>query len=164
MNVKTLAITLALIFTGLIGGAYLSFNSSAQQAVVSSQDAKAEQGETSLDWGEIVMNAGNAEATFTIRSKGTTPLKLFNIITSCACTTAQLSNNGTDSPLFGMHSKSDYVMELAPGEEATLKVVFDPAYHGPSGVGPIMRTVTIETNDPANPTLTYTLTGTVRSN
>lgn len=35
---------------------------------------------------------------------------------------------------------------INPGEEASVEVVFDPAAHGPAGVGQIQRTVTIENN------------------
>lgn len=164
MNAKTMIITLAVIFAGLVGGAYLAFNTNSQVPIEASTGAKAGRSESSSDWGEIVMNDGNVEKSFSVRNDGTDVLKLFDVITSCACTTAQLMASGKQSPLFGMHTKSNYVMELQPGEEASLNVIFDPAYHGPSGVGPIMRTVTVETNDPENPTLTFTLTGVVRSN
>ncbi|MBI2317113.1 MAG: hypothetical protein HYU75_08940 [Betaproteobacteria bacterium] len=35
---------------------------------------------------------------------------------------------------------------LAPNEDAMIEIVFDPAAHGPAGVGPIERVVTIENN------------------
>lgn len=113
------------------------------------------------DWGEMMMDGGNKEADFEIRNDGNGPLVLNNVITSCMCTTAVLSFNGKDSPVFGMHTKSGYQMSVPAGESAALKVVFDPAFHGPSGIGPITRQVKVNTNDPANPTLTFTLTGTV---
>lgn len=34
---------------------------------------------------------------------------------------------------------------LEPGTEATIEVVFDPAAHGPAGVGKVNRVVTVET-------------------
>lgn len=78
------------------------------------------------------------------------------------CTTAQLIIGDTKSPEFGMHSKSAYVMEVPGGETAELKVVFDPAFHGPNGVGPINRQITVETNDPSSPVLNFMLTAMVR--
>ena len=33
---------------------------------------------------------------------------------------------------------------MNPGDDAVVEVVFDPAAHGPAGIGPIERVVTIE--------------------
>ncbi|HCR81490.1 MAG: hypothetical protein UX28_C0001G0331 [Candidatus Pacebacteria bacterium GW2011_GWA1_46_10] len=117
--------------------------------------------ESSLDWGNIVMSEGNKEATFKIKNEGTDPLKLSEVVTSCACTTAQLKLGDTVSPAFGMHNKSAYVFEVPPQQEAKLIVVFDPAFHGPNGVGPIDRFVTVATNDPSQPQLQFSVKGIV---
>lgn len=131
----------------------LTINEQAEAAVI---------GDVAHDWGEIVMDGGNQEQIFTIRNEGSAPLQLYNINTSCMCTTAQLIMGDQQSPAFGMHNKSQYIFEVPPQEEAQLKVIFDPAYHGPSGVGPINRQVQISTNDPANPMLQFMVTGVVR--
>jgi len=60
-----------------------------------------------------------------------------------------------------MHEKSSSVFEVKPGETAELLVEFDPAFHGPSGVGPITRTITMNTNDVKNPVLSFNLTANV---
>jgi len=72
-----------------------------------------------------------------------------------------LKTSSQTSPKFKMHEKSSYVFEVNPGETAELIVEFDPAFHGPSGVGPITRTITMNTNDTKNSTLTFNLTGNV---
>jgi hypothetical protein len=115
------------------------------------------------EWGEIPLNDGVVTASFPIKNGSENTLTLTNIATSCMCTTAKLVKGDTVSPEFGMHTKSDYVFSVPPGETANLEIVFDPAFHGPSGVGPITRQVKVTTNDPDNPTLNFTLTATVRS-
>lgn len=115
-----------------------------------------------FDWGEININDGVVEKEFEIKNDGEETLTLSNVVTSCMCTTAILIKGDEESPEFGMHTKSRYEMGVASGETAKLKVTFDPAFHGPSGVGPITRQVTVETNDPSNPKLSYTLTAMVR--
>jgi len=60
-----------------------------------------------------------------------------------------------------MHNKSAYVFEVPPQQEAKLIVVFDPAFHGPNGVGPIDRFVTVATNDPSQPQLQFSVKGIV---
>lgn len=151
----------------LIGGIFLASKSGSGGEVKSSatsmdSNTKAQVEETSYDWGEIGINDGNVEKVFKIKNTGSATLKLSNVLTSCMCTTAQLSLDGDTSPIFGMHSKSNYVLEVPSGKTAELKVIFDPAYHGPSGIGPITRQVEVATNDPATPKLNFMLTAVVR--
>lgn len=113
--------------------------------------------ENRYDWGTIDINGGIVSKSFDIENKGSTPLKLYDVKTSCMCTTAQLKTASQTSKKFGMHEKNSSVFEVNPGETAELIVEFDPAFHGPSGVGPISRTVTIDTNSENNPTLTFQL-------
>lgn len=124
-------------------------------------EAKAQLEKTTHNWDKIDMADGKVEAQFTIESTGNHPLKLYDVKTSCMCTEAQLISDNQTSPTFDMHSKSNYVLELAKGKSAQLKVVFDPEYHGPSGVGPITRQVEVSTNDQDNSKLTFLLTATV---
>jgi len=129
--------------------------------VEKSDQAKAEAGETNYDWGEIKINGGNAEKVFLIKNTGTGPLILSSVSTSCMCTTAQVIINGKESPFFGMHQKSSWMGEVSAGREAELKIVFDPAFHGPSGVGVMTRQIEVATNDKNNPKLEFTLKGNV---
>jgi hypothetical protein len=122
-----------------------------------SENARLVVEESSYDWGEIGIDDGNVEKTFNIKNEGSENLSLSDVVTSCMCTTAQLILGGETSPEFGMHSKSRYVMDVPPGETAQLKVVFDPAFHGPSGVGPITRQVEVKTNDQDNPEIMFIL-------
>lgn len=127
-----------------------------------SQNAKADVADpTSYDWGDIPYSGGNVEKSFAIKNSGTQTLKVRNIKTSCHCTKAYVTIDGSRSPEFGMSSFSSWTGEVFSGKEAVLTVVFDPAFHGPQGVGPINRFVSVETNDRANSKMTFTLTGRV---
>lgn len=101
------------------------------------------------DFGTISMKAGDVSTTYRIKNEGDAPLALDKIYTSCMCTTATLvTASGRKQGPFGMpgHGPLKAVKgELAPGEVALLEVVFDPAAHGPSGIGRIERVVTVET-------------------
>lgn len=114
------------------------------------------------DWGEIGINEGDVSASFEIKNEGEEALKIADIKTSCMCTTAKLKINGKESPVFGMHTKSSYVASISPGDTGTLEVDFDPDYHGPSGIGPITRQVTMITNDPNNQDMTFLLEAVVK--
>lgn len=126
-----------------------------------SAGAKAEVGATDFDWGNIDYGGGDVIAEFDIKNSGAAPLSLSEVSTSCMCTTAQVIINGQNSPFFGMHQKSSWVGRIPVGGQAKLKVVFDPAFHGPQGVGPVTRQVVMTTNDPNSPKLEFNLKGTV---
>ena len=89
---------------------------------------------------EIELNpepgADSTVATFKYENKGTTPVNIKAVRTSCGCTTAALKKN-----------------DVAPGEKgeivATLKVG--------DRTGVQQKTVTVETDDPKTPATTLTL-------
>lgn len=116
---------------------------------------------TSFDWGDIPYEGEKATKSFAVKNDGTDILKLFNVRTSCHCTVARVSINGVESQNFGMSGVSSWIGEVPPGKTAKLIVVFDQKYHGPQGVGPITRFVSVDTNDKNIPNLTFTLTGNV---
>ncbi|MBI2443567.1 MAG: DUF1573 domain-containing protein [Candidatus Levybacteria bacterium] len=160
---KLLAIIIVVTLIILAGGVMvLGSNSSSSPQVRASKDAKAYTLEpTSFDWGNIQYAAEKATKTFTIKNTGKDTLKLFNIKTSCHCTIAKVTVDGKTSPDFGMSGISSWIGEVSPGKEAKLTVIFDQAFHGPQGVGPVTRFVSVETSDKDNGKITYTLTGTV---
>ncbi len=163
MNDKKIIIGLIVITVLILGGGIfvLSSTATAPAKITASQNAKAEVSQKTFDWGNIPYSGGNATKAFTIKNIGTDVLKLSGIKTSCVCTKAQISVDGKTSPYFSMHSTSSWVGEVAPGKEAELTVIFDPAFHGPTGVGPIERLVSMETNDTQNPNLEFSLKGVV---
>lgn len=150
--------TIALLF----GGIFFVTKMTSTPQITASQNAKAYVVDTtSSDFGTVPMSKGNITKAFSIKNTGTDTLKLFNVKTSCHCTKAFITVDGADSPSFGMDSLSAWTGEVLAGKEAKLTVVFDPAFHGPQGVGPINRFVSVETNDKSNAKLTFTLTGNV---
>lgn len=69
---------------------------------------------------------------FTVQNTGTADLEISNLVTSCGCTTAQLTAS-----------------VIPPGQRADLTVVFDPDFHETSG--PVTRLVWFKTNDVTQP-------------
>lgn len=151
-------LTLLILTGGII---VLSGSSTVSTTVSTSQNAEVSVDQKTYDWGTINMKDGNVSKTFVIKNTGTDVLKLTKVKTSCHCTKAQVTINGNTSPSFGMNTVSSWVGEVAPGNEAQLNIVFDPAYHGPNGVGPITRYISVDTNDSNNSTLEFTLTANV---
>ena len=162
MKQKTVLIILGIITFAILGlGVWLLSQPAGGAVVEKSDQAKAEAAELNYDWGEIKINGGNAEKSFMIKNSGSGQLKLLDVSTSCMCTTAQVIIDGKLSPLFKMHQKSAWIGEVQPGKEAELKVIFDPAFHGPSGVGAMTRQIEVSTNDKNNPKLEFLLKGVV---
>lgn len=105
--------------------------------------------EASFDFGTISMAAGNVTHRYWFRNESTAPVLIRRIYTSCMCTTATLVKGARVINRYGMpgHGPVPSVNEtLAPGEAAYVEAVFDPAAHGPAGLGPTQRVVTIESD------------------
>lgn len=104
--------------------------------------------ELSFDFGTVSMAAGNVTHRYRIKNANAAPIVVRKISTSCMCTTAQLVKGGRKLAIYGMPGHG-YVPNLdepiAPNEEAIVEVVFDPAAHGPAGIGRVERLVTIYT-------------------
>lgn len=105
--------------------------------------------ETAYDFGTISMKAGTVSRTFTIKNTGTASVTVEKMYTSCMCTTALLKAGGKAFGPYGMPGHG-FIPRIGrmfnAGEEAEVEVVFDPAAHGPAGVGKIARVVRIETD------------------
>jgi hypothetical protein len=102
-----------------------------------------------FSFGPISMARGKVTHRYPIKNTGTEPLLIRKMYTSCMCTTVALVKNGRTSDAYGMpgHTPIPTInVPLNPKEEAFVEVVFDPAAHGPAGVGPIERVVTLENN------------------
>ena len=103
--------------------------------------------QTKFNFGTISMARGKVTRRYSISNAGTEPIIISKIYTSCMCTTAALVKGGKKSEAFGMpgHAPIPTINEpMQPKEEAFIEVVFDPAAHGPAGIGPAERVVTIE--------------------
>jgi hypothetical protein len=100
--------------------------------------------ETNYDFGSISMAAGEVGHIFGIRNDSTTTMALGELSTSCMCTNAYFVKDGDKLGPFGMPGHGfvpKLGQELKPGESAEIEVVFDPAAHGPAGIGPVERAV-----------------------
>ena len=91
--------------------------------------------ETQHDFGKV--NEGDkVNYTFNFANKGSSVLTIKDIKTSCGCTAALLSQDN-----------------LTPGQEGTLKVELDTKNRS----GKMSRTVTVNSNDPKDPTKVLTI-------
>lgn len=115
---------------------------------------KAQIAETFSDLGTMKVNE-EKKAEFTIQNQGQKPLQLFNISSSCGCTLGQITIDSNKSPEFGMHSQSNWAGTVEPGKKATVDVIYRP-YIMPVQ-GEVTRDVYVQTNDPENSKITFTV-------
>lgn len=118
--------------------------------------------ESAYDFGEISMAAGTVSHRFEIKNLSGETMKIEKIYTSCMCTTAQLTITNKSFGPYGMpgHGSIPRINEtLSPNEKMSVEVMFDPAAHGPAGVGRIERAIYIENS--AGQPLELTISATV---
>lgn len=104
--------------------------------------------ETNFAFGSISMAAGKVSHRYWFRNESAAPVLIKRIYTSCMCTTATLVKGLRKVGSYGMAGHGgplpDVNESLAPNEAAYVDVEFDPAAHGPAGLGRTERVVTVE--------------------
>ncbi|WP_303721726.1 DUF1573 domain-containing protein [Malonomonas rubra] len=88
-----------------------------------------------------LMQGEKVEYVFRFRNAGDEVLQVSNVRTSCGCTAALLS-----------------ATRIAPGDMGELRTTFDSGRFK----GTIHKTITMETNDPLHPRVSFGLTGNVK--
>jgi len=114
--------------------------------------------EVQFSFGSVSMRAGKVSHEFKVRNTGTAPVKVTKLYTSCMCTTARLTTAEKKVGPYGMpgHGLIPGVdVTIAPGEEASVEAIYDPAAHGPAGIGKVERVVYLETSDGAPVELSF---------
>lgn len=99
------------------------------------------------------MANGNVEKLFKVTNSTDGDIILKSLTTSCMCTTAYIEQDGARKGPFGMPGHGRPVPaanEVIPaGGTINIVAVFDPAAHGPAGVGRIDRFIYLKENSGA---------------
>ncbi|MBI4085163.1 MAG: DUF1573 domain-containing protein [Candidatus Liptonbacteria bacterium] len=146
-SLVTVIVIIALYFVGGSSTRNGSADTGGQNADNTSESFAS--AEKTFDFGTISMANGKVSHSFEFENIGSAPVTIGRIYTSCMCTSATLIKSDKSVGPFGMqgHGFAAGISEsLAPGEKAKMEVIFDPAAHGPAGIGPIQRVVRAETN------------------
>lgn len=110
--------------------------------------------ENFFDFQTVSMKDGKVSHKFEIKNEGEEPVRIEKVYTSCMCTEASVADaKGRNWGTFGMpgHTPAKTNIEVKPGETLTVEAIFDPAAHGPSGVGLAERSVYLESNSQKSP-------------
>ena len=154
MNMRNSIISVVvIIFLGFLWVA-LPYTKSPNAGVQTAAALNAE--ETYFDFGTISMVDGVVSHVFGVKNEGAESVIIKKVYTSCMCTTAFIEDKSGDRyGEFGMPGHGGVArgtnIKIAPGESISVKAVFDPAAHGPSGVGLSERSIYLETNSVQSP-------------
>lgn len=160
MSFKTI-IGYLVVLAILVGGVLVWGMRGAAPAVTSVNDPNRPQAvvdATTFDFGSMT-NQDIREREFTITNNGQNELVLSQVSTSCDCTYAYITANNETSPRFTMHDTNSWSVSLKKGEKATVKVVYEPSIMPVQGQ--VSRLVSVTTNDPNQPTITFTVNANV---
>jgi len=154
MKNKIIITSIAVLAVGLLlWGKFGSSSRPAESAalVTGSTTANVAEQIPAYDFGSVSMARGNVEHEFVITNTTNADLIINKAETSCMCTNAVLFlPDGKEMGPFGMPGMGftpSINAVVRPGEKLTVRAIFDPAAHGPAGIGKIERVVTLGTNN-----------------
>lgn len=124
--------------------------------------------ETNYDFGTLEMKNGPVEHIYILENTSNEPVIITKANTSCMCTTGTLIKGDVNIGRFGMSGmsggkNSGRIAEVAVGETLSVKAGFDPAAHGPAGVGLAQRSIFLETNSKTQPKIELTFRAVVEN-
>lgn len=106
---------------------------------------------SSYNFQDISVAGGVVKTSMAIKNEGKSDLLIDDMDSSCGCTTATITKDGKEGPVFGMkmHGTNPigWSETLKPGETAELNIYYDPQAH-PDLRGHITRVITVFSNDP----------------
>lgn len=154
MKTTNIIILVCVVIIGLFAWGYFSKGgTTASVQGVSEQkqtDSKAllTVSEKFYDFGTISMKNGNVTKEFTVTNASDKDITVSTVLTSCMCTNAFIvAQDGNTKGPFGMAGHGGSVPPanetIKAGESRVIRVVFNPNAHGPAGVGPTNRFITL---------------------
>lgn len=119
-----------------------------------------------FDFGTIMMQDGDVAHEFEITNSESDAVTITKVYTTCMCTNAYIiDDSGETYGPFGMPGHGGSLIAnvaVDPGETIKVKAVFDPAAHGPSGVGLAQRSIYLETNSAPSPKMELSFSAMVK--
>lgn len=150
MNSETKFVIAAAVATlGLIVGLvfFISAKGANQRSLIRTEVLGISASPESYDLGEVPIGGGIVEKEYEIKNETGKDIELLKIVTSCMCTRAGVKAQSGETKFYAMEMGGDnnplISLKIKKDETAKVTVRFDPAAHGPAGVGPIDRVVSL---------------------
>jgi len=143
MNKKTIIgiIIGSIAVVGLMAWGYGNLSGGPTRAELNTPSSLTTQ-EALYDFGSISMSRGKVDHMFRVTNPTDKDVLLKDLSTSCMCTEAYIVNGSSKEGPFGMPGMGGMTatnaMIVARGTR-DIDIVFDPAAHGPAGIGNIDR-------------------------
>lgn len=103
------------------------------------------------DFGDINIEGGLIDHSFTFTNDSEEDLVIMNLSTSCGCTAAEvILSDGSTSPTFGMRDATQWNQVVPAGDSFEVLVTYDPMAHGPDATGEMNRSVIMTTSSHEN--------------
>lgn len=131
---------------------WLVMSARSDDNVVQFKDQSLSADNSAYDFGNISMSNGKVIYEFKIKSSADSQIK--KIYTSCMCTEAEMILGDKKLGPFGMpgHRAVPIINQpIGAGEEFIIRAIFDPAAHGPAGLGKMQRQIYIEEQEVKKP-------------
>lgn len=138
----------------VVGGGIIFWGYQNTQTLTGEQTGNSGSGElaaaeSSYDFGEVSMAKGLVSHEFVLSNTSSAPVKIGSVETTCMCTIAYLKvGEGKEAGPFGMPGhggpRGTANLTVNPGEKLIVRAVFDPAAHGPAGVGAVERAIIMD--------------------
>ena len=151
-NIKTIALSL-ILFAAVIGALiwFNGENNELKTAAINNGDVGGilTADETNYDFGNIGIKNGLITHKYILENMSGKMVKIGEVSTSCMCTSAKLEIVGKIYGPFGMPGHGGGLTKAGafvnPGEKVVVEATFDPAAHGPAGIGEVLREIYIDT-------------------
>ncbi|KKS74860.1 MAG: hypothetical protein UV48_C0026G0006 [Candidatus Azambacteria bacterium GW2011_GWA2_42_9] len=114
--------------------------------------------EINYDFGDVGIKNGLIDHEYILENASDKMVKIGEVSTSCMCTSAEIKTGDKKYGPFGMpgHSGASRANIIVnSGEKIIVKATFDPAAHGPAGIGMVERAIFIDTGAAEPLTLTF---------
>ncbi len=106
---------------------------------------------SSHNFGDVSVAGGVVKTAMTIKNEGKSDLIIDDMDSSCGCTTATITKDGKEGPVFSMRAHGTnpvgWSEKIKPGETAELNIYYDPQAHSDLR-GHVTRVITVFSNDP----------------
>ncbi len=103
---------------------------------------------------DVSVAGGVVKTVMAIKNLGKSDLVIDDMDSSCGCTTASVTKDKEEGPVFGMRMHGTnpvgWSETLKSGETAELNIYYDPRVHSELR-GPVTRVITVFSNDPNTP-------------
>lgn len=101
----------------------------------------------SINIGQVSYGGGIIKKEFEIKNTTEKTMKLIKIVTSCMCTKTRVKFGEKTTKFYAMEMNGDknpiINYDFPAGSTAKVEFDFDPAAHGPAGIGSIDRVITL---------------------